>query len=313
MLDPDTRQRVLDPTLAERVRALGYQARRVAEGLLSGIHRSPHRGASVVFVEHREYRAGDDPRLLDWRAAARTDRLVLKRFEQETQLRAHLVLDRSASMAFPPPDARDPEARSKRDHGATLLGALAYLLLRQGDAVGAALLDAEVGPQVPPRSRPAHLDVVLSLLAGAEPVPRTALGPSLGQLAERAGRRGLVVLASDLVDFDDHALDPLGVLVARGHDVVVLQILTPEELELPDRGAGRYVGLEGEPPIDSDADAIRDAYRDEVARFLEDRRRACVGLGARWVLARTDRAPEDTLAAALGLGDGAFVADGGRD
>jgi len=294
----------LPPDLAERVRALAYRARGIADGLLSGAHRSPHRGASVVFVEHREYRPGDDLRLLDWRAAARTDRLVLKRFEQETQLRAHLVLDRSASMAYPG-DAAAPDR--KVAVGATLLSALAFLLLRQGDAVGAACVDRALGDHIPARSRPAHLDVILRTFAraaaipGRGAVPETHLRPSLFDLAERIGRRGLVVLASDLLDPEDGALDALGLLTARGHDVIVLQVLTPEELDLEGSAPARFLGLEGEPAVEADPAVLAEGYRDELQALLDDRRQRCLRVGARWVLAPTDTSPEHVLAEALGL------------
>ena len=151
---------VLDPDLATRVANLSVTARRAVDGLLTGIHRSPHRGASVVFVEHREYRPGDDPRLLDWRAYARSDRHQIKRFEQETQLRATLVLDRSGSMAY-----GGEGRRSKGEHAATLLAALALLLIRQGDAAALAAVDTEVRERLPARTKPAHLEEILRTLA----------------------------------------------------------------------------------------------------------------------------------------------------
>src|SRR5688500_11150522 len=164
------RARALDPDVARRVANLTLSARKAVEGLLSGVHRSPHRGASVVFVEHREYRPGDDLRLLDWRAFARTDRHQIKRFEQETHLRATLVLDRSGSMAF----------GGKAEHAATLLGALAYVLVNQGNAAGVLTFDEGLRDALPPRSRPAHLEAVLStLVAPAERGKRTSLADAL--------------------------------------------------------------------------------------------------------------------------------------
>ncbi|MEM1418764.1 MAG: DUF58 domain-containing protein, partial [Myxococcota bacterium] len=153
----------LDAETVERVAALQLRVEKAVEGLLSGIHRSPHRGASVVFVEHREYRPGDDPRLLDWRVYARTDRHGIKRFEQETQLQATLVLDRSASMRW---DGLTPGRGAAKDvHAMTLLGALAHLLHRQGDAVGFAAFAADAHPgALPPRRRPAHLEALLEEL-----------------------------------------------------------------------------------------------------------------------------------------------------
>jgi uncharacterized protein (DUF58 family) len=292
----------LDPEVARRVKNLTLTARRTVEGLLSGIHRSPHRGASVVFVEHREYRPGDDPRLLDWRAFARTDRDVVKRFEQETQLRATLVLDRSGSMAFRGA-AEDRSATSKAEHGATLLGALAYVLISQGDAAGAATITNDVSEVVPPRTRAAHLETVLALLS--EPPERDAptnLAAALTALAERTGRRGVVAIASDLVDLEEGALAPIAHLVTRGHDVVVLHVLHPDEIDFPYHGPLRFLGCEGEPSIDADADVVRTAYQREVGRFLESCRERCVAAGARYALARTDERPEHTLGAILTSG-----------
>jgi len=292
---------VLDPEVARRVRKLSLTARRAVEGLLSGAHRSPHRGASVVFVEHRDYRAGDDLRLLDWRAFARTDRDVVKRFEQETHLRATLVLDRSGSMAFGGED--EGAARAKDAHAATLLAALAYVLIGQGDAAGVALVDDAVEQAVPPRTRPAHLDTVLRALATPAQKGRpTDLHRALEGVAERAGRRGVIAIASDLLDLTDGALGPVAHLVSRGHDVVVLHVLHPDELELPFEGPARFVGLEGEAPIEADAEAVRRAYRAEIDRFVESCRRQCTAAGARYALARTDDRVEHVLAALLSRG-----------
>ena len=290
----------LDPEVARRVAGLTLRARQAVDGLLTGVHRSPHRGASVIFVEHREYRPGDDPRLLDWRAFARTDRHSIKRFEQETQLRATLVLDRSGSMAWR--GARD-DGPSKVDHAATLLAALAYVLVGQGDAAGLAIVDDALQETLPPRSRPAHLDALLRALAGGANVGTgTDLGAALAQVAERIRRRGVVAIASDLLDLRPKALEPLAHLVGRGQEVVVFHVLHPDEISLPFDGPTRFEGLEGEPILDADPDAVRTAYEREIQAFLEDRRRQCAALGARYVLARTDTPPEHTLAALLAAG-----------
>lgn len=289
---------VLDPEIAKRVRNLTLQARRAVDGLLSGVHRSPHRGASVVFIEHREYRPGDDTRLLDWRAFARTDRDVIKRYEQETHLRATLVLDGSGSMAY-----RGSDGVQKGEHAATLLAALAYVLIGQGDAAGVALVDDVVEQAVPARTRPAHLDTVIHALA--TPARRgqpTDLSAALAGVAEQAGRRGVIAIASDLLDLSDGALGPIAHLVSRGHDVIVLHVLHPDELTLPVNGPARFVGLEGETPLEADAEAVRRAYLREIDQFVETCRRRCTAAGARYALARTDGRVEHVLAALLGRG-----------
>lgn len=290
-----SRRRPLDPEIAKRVANLSFSARKAVDGLLSGVHRSRHRGASVVFVEHREYRPGDDIRLLDWRAYARSDRHQIRRFEQETHLRATLVIDRSGSMAY-----GGHGRPTKGEYAATLLGALAFVLIRQGDAPGLAAFDRAVTTRLPPRTKPAHLEEVLHELAtppaeGTE----TCLYDALAEVAERAGKRGLVAVASDLLDFDDRALEPLSSLVGRGHDVIVFQVLDPDEIELPFEDPSRFVGLEGEGSVDADPVALRNAYRFELDAFVASCRTRCTAAGARHLLARTDRPVEHSLAAVL--------------
>ncbi len=288
---------VLDPAVAERVSALTLRVDKAVEGLLSGIHRSPHRGASVVFVEHREYRPGDDPRLLDWKAFARTDRHVIKRFEHETQLVARLLLDRSASMNWNGWDAKGP---SKHEHATTLLAALALLLIRQGDAVGAATFGETLGDEVPPRSRPAHLDAVFrSLVTAPDEGLKTDLRSALDATLDRAGRRGLIVVASDLLDSNPDAFTPMAQLVARGHHVLVFHVLHPHEIQLPDTGAARIEGLEGEAPVEIEGASVRERYNQEMDAFIESCRQRCVAAGARYALAPTDVPAQETLAALL--------------
>jgi uncharacterized protein (DUF58 family) len=299
----DERQRALDPEVARRVANLSFSARKAVDGLLSGVHKSPHRGASVVFVEHREYKPGDDLRLLDWRAYARSDRHQVKRFEQETHLRATLVFDRSGSMAYAGQSSGGEGRGTKAEHAATLLGALALILIRQGDAPGLAVVSSRVDGRLPARTKPAHLDEVLRELA-IPPVEGTTtdLRAALTEVAERAGRRGLIAVASDLLDAGPHALEPLSYLVGHGHDVVVFHVLDPDELELPFTEPARFLGLEGEPSVDADPDSLREAYRREIGAFLAECRARCTAAGARYVLARTDDAVEHTLAAVLSAG-----------
>ncbi|MDQ3036827.1 MAG: DUF58 domain-containing protein [Myxococcota bacterium] len=286
-------EQVLPPEVRERIANLSLEARRAALGVLSGMHRSPHRGASVVFVEHREYRPGDDVRLLDWRAYARSDRHTIKRFEQETQLRATLVLDASASMDY-------GEGTTKAEHAATLLAALGLVLVRQGDAAGVVRFAREVIGSLPSRSRPAHLELILGELA--RPIAKDAstdLRAALALVAERAGRRGVVAVASDLLDFGDHALGAIDRLVHRGHDVLVFQVMHRDELELPFEGPTRFLGLEGEEALDVDPTALREGYLRELGAFLDACRARCTAAGARYRLVRTDEPVERVLAEVL--------------
>lgn len=281
---------VLEPELAVRLAGLTLRAKRTVDGLLAGMHRSPHRGASAIFKEHRAYRPGDDPRLIDWRAYARSDRYTIKHFEHETQLRGTLALDISRSMHWGSGDV------SKLDHAATLLAALAYVLTRQGDAVSLITFDDTVRDRIPPRSGAAHLDYLMRVLAQPSASEgKTSLHESLDKLIEHAGRMGLVVVASDLLDLEGPALDPIARLQARGHQTVVLHVLDPAELELPFEHPMRFEGLEGESPVEVDPEGIRRRYREAVDQFVASCQTRIVAAGARYMLARTDTPPEHTL------------------
>jgi uncharacterized protein (DUF58 family) len=294
------------------------RARAAADALLAGHHRSVRHGASAVFVEHREYRPGDDPRRLDWRAFARTDRPTIRHFEHEAQLRATLVFDRSSSMYFADPDADAGGGHanpSKAEHAATLLAAMAYLLLRQGDAFGLSYVDHEAEVTHPPRARADHFDDLLASLAANERRPQdpqqpraTDLTTALTAIAERTHRHGVVVLASDLLD--PSALGdvgaarpawcgPLALMARRGQTVLVLHVLTRTELELTGSEPSRYLGLEGEAAIEADPHAVGRRYRERVARFCEGAERAVTAAGGRYALARTDHPPTLALAQLL--------------
>lgn len=282
--------RVLEPELAVRLAGLTLRSKRTVDGLLAGMHRSPHRGASAIFKEHRAYRPGDDPRLIDWRAYARSDRYAIKHFEHETQLRGTLALDISASMNWGSGDL------SKLDYASTLLAALAYVLTRQGDAVSLITFDDTVRDRIPARSGPAHLDYLMRHLAlPTKSSGGTALHASLDKLVEHAGRMGLVVIASDLLDLHEDALDPVARIQARGHQTVVLHVMDPAELELPFEQPMRFEGVEGEPFVEVDPKGIRRAYREAIDAFVEASQQRVVAAGARYMLARTDAPPEHIL------------------
>ena len=282
--------RVLEPELAVRLAGLTLRAKRTVDGLLAGMHRSPHRGASAIFKEHRAYRPGDEPRLIDWRAYARSDRYSIKHFEHETQLRGTLAVDISKSMRWGSGEV------SKLDYAATLLAALAYVLTRQADAVSLITFDEGIRARVPARSGPAHLDYLLRHLAEPDP-PRTAtnLHASLDGLIEHAGRMGLVVIASDLLDLSDQALEPIARIQARGHQTVLLHVMDPAELELPYEQPMRFDGTEAEPFVEVDPKGIRRAYREAIDEFREISQRRVVAAGATYMLARTDLPPEHVL------------------
>ena len=283
--------KVLDPSLLARIAGMPLRARTVVEGALSGMHRSPHRGASVEFSEHKEYAPGDELRHVDWRALGRMDRWYVKQFEHETNLRATLVLDASRSMGY----RGRASAMSKLEVGAVLAASLAYLLVQQGDATGLLTFADTPIEYLPPRSRPAHLHALLATLEAVTPAREaTNLAAALDRVAEVVPRRGLVVLVSDLFDFAHQPDGLLRRLKQSRHDVAVLQVLDRDELTLPFDGPTLFEGLEGRARLLTDPVGLRERYRAEIDAWTATWRRACIEADADYQLVTTD-APLDQV------------------
>lgn len=260
---------LLDPAALAGLEGLHVRARCVVEGALSGLHRSPQHGQSVEFAEHKEYSPGDEIRHIDWRAMARTDRYYVKRFEQETNLRAYLVIDTSKSM-----DYRGAPL-SKLQYAATLAAALASVLLRQQDQVSLLACGSELTLYLPPRAHGGHLTEVISALEGLRGAGDTDLNGAATMIFERAKRRSLIVVFSDLLDMRTDALSGFCQLRAARHDVAVMHLLDPHELHLPFTETALFEGLEGEGHEQQlcDPEAVRAAYLEELAQFLGAARR----------------------------------------
>lgn len=251
---------------------LDFLARKLVEGFLLGLHRSPHRGFSAEFAELRGYQPGDDLRYIDWRMYARSDRFYVKQFEEETNLRAYLLLDASASMGW----SSAPESLpSKLWYGKLLTAALAHILLRQGDAVGLAAFDREIRTHLVPRGGARQRRELLARLEPVEPRGETGPGEPLREVAGRLGKRGLVVLVSDLLADPDPTRRALRYLRHRGHQVLVLHLLDPGERDLEAGGREvRYYDPETGEELDVIPGDLRRAYREAVDGAVADWRRA---------------------------------------
>lgn len=230
----------LAPAEVAGLERLDLIARRVVEGFLVGLHRSPYHGFSVEFAEYRQYIPGEPVTHMDWRVFAKTDRHYLKVFAEETNLRATLLVDASASMGF----GSDPARPTKLAYARLLAASFAQLLLRQNDAVGLEIFDETPRASVPARAVKRQLFQVLKPLDRLDPGRGTALGDMLHRTAERLPRRGLMLLFSDLMDDPDEVLSGLKHLRHRGHEVIVFQILDPRELDLDYRRESRFIDLE---------------------------------------------------------------------
>ena len=252
--------RFLDPAVIARLGSMELKARTVVEGFLSGLHRSPFKGFSVEFAEYRQYLPGDDLSTLDWKVYARTDRHYVKKFEEETNLECHLLLDVSASMAY-----RGGAAMSKLEYGSVLAASLAYLMNRQRDATGLIEFDDKITGRLPASARPGHLHAILLALDKIAPGHQSNGGRPLHQLAEALGKRSLAVLISDLLDDPEGVVKGLKHVRFRGTDVIVFQLLDPHELQFPFRGAAKFTDVESAAEVTADPARVRDGYLQELA------------------------------------------------
>jgi uncharacterized protein (DUF58 family) len=252
--------RFLDPAIIARLGTMELKARTVVEGFLAGLHRSPYKGFSVEFAEYRQYLPGDDLSTLDWKIYARSDRHYVKKFEEETNLECHVLLDVSASMGY-----RGTAPMSKLEYGSVLAASLAFLMHRQRDATGLIAFDDRLRFRLPAGARAGHLHALLLALEKMEPGSQSDLGRPLRQLAEALTKRSLVVLISDLLDDPEPAIKGLRHLKVRGTDVIVFQLLDPNELTFPFRGASKFKDLESAQEVLVDPTAVRRAYLRELA------------------------------------------------
>ncbi|HTU24970.1 MAG TPA: DUF58 domain-containing protein [Pirellulales bacterium] len=287
----------LDPLALAKLKNLGLAARLVVEGLYAGQHRSPHKGFSVEFAEHRQYVPGDETRYLDWKLLAKRDRLYLKQYEEQTSLRCHLVVDASRSMAY-----HHSGTMTKLEYACYSAASLAFLMQSQHDAYGLTVCDTQVRLSVPPRQGKGHLQAVMQALESITPAGETDLPAALHSLAEGIRRRGLVVVLSDCFSggTDPRALlDALVHLRHRKHEVIVLQVLDPAELEFPFTDAGQIEDLESGRLVTADAEAVRRHYLESIGRYLDALRLGCQSRQIGYALADTAQPFHEFLAAYL--------------
>lgn len=263
-------RRGLDPKVADKLARLSLAVDGTVEGFLSGRHRSPHRGVSVEFVERRPYVPGDDLRHLDWKAWARSDRLAVKRYEEETNLSATFVVDASASMAYPPGGGV-----SKYDLACQAAMALAHIVLRDRDGASLALFDHVLDRVLPASTSPSHEEVLARALVEREPQGQTDIAAVLGRLTERISKPGIVVLLSDLFGDVESLERGLGFLRTRNHDVVVLHVMHNDELTFPFDRLTRFEGMEDSSHLLVDAPSLRESYCEVVDGWRAQVRRVC--------------------------------------
>ena len=258
-----------DPKVLAGVKNLHLRARVVVDGVMVGIHASQAKGLSSEFEEHRGYAQGDDTRHIDWKTYAKFDRYYIKEYRKTTNLRAYLLMDCSASMAYA------SDGISKFDYASTLAASLAYLMLKQQDAVGLFTFSRRIERIIPPKASHDHLFAILKVLEDTKPGGRTLAASVLQDLAASVKRRGLIILISDLLDKPDEVVKGLKQLRSRGSDVIVFQLLDREELEFPFKEPSLFVDMEEDLKLLADPQAVRLAYLEALRSLMDEYRQAC--------------------------------------
>ena len=286
--------RYLEPQLVERLNHLQLSARSVVEGSIIGRHRSPVKGASVEFRQHRFYTPGDEPRRMDWRVLARTDRPYIKEFDEETNLRSVLMLDCSGSMSY-----AGKSGTTKHDYGAKLVAALSYLMLAQTESVGLALFGDHLDQWLAPRSGTVQLSRVIDLLERSAAQGESRIPQAIQQVADRLGRRSLVVIASDFFAPIPILRQGLARLRHDRHETILLQVLDRDEIEFPFRTWSRFRGLEGERAQLQEPAVIRRMYLDRFRKHRRSLEDTCRVLGAEFYSFVTERPIIDAVTSFL--------------
>ncbi len=285
----------LDPKVLTRIKGLPLRARLIVEGYVSGVHRSPYHGFSIEFAEHREYAPGDDLRYVDWKVFGRTDRVYVKQFEEETNQICNVLLDTSESMRFQSAEA----PMSKLEYAQCAAASLCYLILHQQDSAGLVTFDREVRALVRPSSAPSHLKQLLHVMQETVPERKTDTGPIFHDLAERFRKRSLVVILSDLFDDVDSMMAGLKHFRHKRHDVIILHVLDPAELDFRFRRMTLFRGLEQLPNVLVDPRALRTAYLREIEAFVRRLKKGCRMHRIDYVQMRTDQSLEFALSSYL--------------
>jgi len=271
----------LDPAVIARLGTLELKARTIVEGFLSGLHRSPFKGFSVEFAEYRQYIHGDDLATIDWKVYARSDRYYIKKFEEETNLDCHLMLDVSGSMGY------GSKGLTKLEYGSCLAASIAYLMNRQRDAVGLIAFDDRIVDMLPASARPGHLRALLLSLDRLRVGKETNLSKPLHHLADSLGKRGIVVLISDLLDDPEAVVRGLKHVQFRGTDVIVFHILDPDEIDFPFERATRFEDLETTEEIMAVPGLVREHYLRQMGGLIDRYKRELGVTGIDYQLLKT--------------------------
>jgi uncharacterized protein (DUF58 family) len=291
-VNPET-LKLLDPDTLSRAESLGMAARFIVEGYMAGEHKSPYRGFAIEFSQHREYSPGDDVRHLDWKVLGKTDRYYIKQYEQETNFVAHLLIDGSESMRYASGEV------SKLGFAKAAAACLAYLIIKQRDAVSLSLFDDDTRDELPRGNTQNHLFNILEKLAAFEPKGGTDLARQLHNVAKRTQRKGLVIIASDFFDDEDAVIEAVQHLRFVGHEVIALQVLDHDEIAFPFDGLVEFEGMENIPNLKTRPGEIRKSYIAEFERFQNKLREGFERSACHFVACDTSKSLSEVLGSYL--------------
>lgn len=260
----------IDPLIVAKLSTMLLKARFVVEGFIAGLHQSPYKGFSLEFAQHREYSPGDETRHIDWKVYGRKDKYFVKQYQEETNLKGYILLDRSASMGY------RSKGITKLQYGSYLAASLAFLMLRQQDSVGLATFDERIKKYIPPRQSKGHLSLILKELEKLVPSSQTGINRSLRELGQYTKRRGLIILISDLLDEQEKVLNALKYFRFKKHEVIVFHLLDPAELELPFTNVLWLEDMENKKRVLTHPEIIREKYKNVIKEFVETYKLSCL-------------------------------------
>jgi uncharacterized protein (DUF58 family) len=281
---PATPENYLDPQTLDKIKRLDVRARLIVEGFITGQHRSPYNGFAIEFAAHREYAPGDDLRHIDWKVWSKTDRLYIKEYEEETNLKCHLLVDCSKSMRY-----GEQSGWSKFQYAATAAASLAYMMQQQQDSVGLVLFNNKIVKNLKASSNPSHLKLILHELEQAQPSEQTDIADPFFALASQIRRRGMVMLFSDLFLAPEQLAKSLAQFRLRRHEVIVFHVMHRDELEFPFQDNTLFRGMETVAELHTEPRALRKSYLEAVENYLAQVRKVCASAGVDHVLLDTSK------------------------
>ncbi|MCH2178926.1 MAG: DUF58 domain-containing protein [Mariniblastus sp.] len=287
-------EKYLDPKTLDRIKRIDVRARLVVEGFITGQHRSPYNGFAIEFAAHREYAPGDDLRHIDWKVWSKTDRLYIKEYEEETNLKCHILLDCSKSMRY-----GEAAGWSKYDYSATAAASLAYLMQQQQDAVGLVTFSNQVDLNLKASSHPSHLKLIFHELQKMEPDRKTDVTEPFLALASQIRQRGMIVLFSDLFLAPEDLAKAMSQFRLRGHEVVVFHVMHNDEVEFPFDDNTLFRGMETEAQLHTEPRALRQSYLEAVERYMKQVKKICASAGVDHVLLNTSQPLDAALSSYL--------------